>query len=108
MVTKWIEFPNVPQLSFKDVSYTTSLPELRPFYAYEPSMAGFAKAIKDRQSTKVNRAALVEVLKEQYANLSSSKLVNDHIEALGQDNAFTIITAPVSYTHLTLPTILLV
>ena len=93
MTTKWIDFPDVPQFSFKDVSYTTELPELRPFYQYEPSLKGFAAAIADRKKTKIDRATLVAVLKEQYTDLSKSEMVNQHIEALGEDNAFTIITA---------------
>lgn len=93
MTTKWIEFPDVPQFSFKDVSYTTELAALRPFYTYEPSMEGFAKAITARKNTKLDRATLVAVLQEQYANLSSANLVDDNIKALGKDNSFTIITA---------------
>jgi len=93
MTTKWIEFPDVPQFSFKDVSYTTELAALRPFYAYEPSIDGFAKAIADRKKTKIDRATLVAVLEEQYADLSSAELVEEHIKALGKDNSFTIITA---------------
>jgi len=93
MTTKWIEFPDVPQFSFKDVAYTTELAALRPFYAYEPSMEGFAKAIDNRKKTKLDRATLVAVLQEQYAELSKSELVNNHIQALANENSFTIITA---------------
>jgi len=93
MTTKWIEFPDVPQFSFKDVSYTTELPALRPFYAYEPSMDGFAQAIADRKKTSIDRATLVAVLQEQYANLSRATLVDKNIQALADANSFTIITA---------------
>ncbi len=93
MTTKWIEFPDVPQFSFKDVSYTTELPALRPFYAYEPSMDGFAQAIADRKKTSIDRATLVAVLQEQYANLSRAALVDNNIQALADANSFTIITA---------------
>ena len=93
MTTKWIDFRNIPQFSFKDVSYTTELPALRPFYKYSPSLAGFKKAIADRQKTSIDRTTLVEVLTEQYIGLSSSKLVTENIQALANKNTFTIITA---------------
>lgn len=93
MTTQWIGFEDVPQFSFKDVSYTNELPSLRSFYQYEPSIEGFAEAIKDRTKTKVDRATLVKVLQEQYASLSEAPLVEAHIQALAKPNAFTIITA---------------
>lgn len=93
MTTQWIGFEDVPQFSFKDISYTNELPALRPFYQYEPSMEGFAAAIADRAKTKIDRATLVKVLQAQYENLSDAPLVDKHIQALGKSNAFTIITA---------------
>ena len=93
MTTQWIGFEDVPQFSFKDVSYTNELPALRPFYKYEPSIEGFADVIEDRAKTEIDRATLVKVLQAQYAPLSDAPLVDSHIEALGKSNAFTIITA---------------
>ncbi|MEM6317749.1 MAG: bacillithiol biosynthesis cysteine-adding enzyme BshC [Bacteroidota bacterium] len=93
MTTKWVAFSDVPQFSYKDVAYTTEKPELRPFYAYEPSMEGFAKAIADRKQYPVDRTTLVEVLEAQYADLSEAKLVNGNIQSLRQANTFTVITA---------------
>lgn len=93
MTTNWIGFEDIPQFSFKDVSYTNELPALRSFYKYEPSMEGFAEAIKDRAKTNIDRATLVKVLQEQYKNLSDAPLVATHIQALANPNAFTIITA---------------
>lgn len=93
MTIKWIGFEDVPQFSFKDVSYTNELPALRSFYNYEPSIEGFAQAIKDRKKTTIDRATLVKVLQAQYTALSDAPLVNTHIQALANPNAFTIITA---------------
>ncbi len=93
MTTNWIGFEEIPQFSFKDVSYTNELPALRPFYKYEPSIEGFAEAIKDRVKTKIDRATLVKTLQAQYQDLSAAPLVDTHIQALANPNAFTIITA---------------
>lgn len=93
MVAKWIDFPNIPQLSFKDVSYTTEIPALRPFYNYTPSLEAFASIIEQRKKRPVNRKALVEVLIEQYKGLSSSNKVEAQIEALRKEHTFTLITA---------------
>jgi len=93
MTTQWIGFEDVPQFSFKDVSYTNELPALRSFYKYDASIEGFAQAIKDRANTKIDRATLVKVLQAQYQDLSTSALVDANIQALANPNAFTIITA---------------
>lgn len=93
MQTKWIDFPDVPQLSFKDVSYTTELAALRPFYKYAPNIDSFAQVIADKEKTNIDRATLVAVLEEQYAGLSKAKLVEENIQSLGNKNAFTLITA---------------
>jgi len=93
MTTQWIGFEDIPQFSFKDVSYTNELPALRDFYEFEPSMEGFSKAIAAREKTTVDRTTLVEVLQEQYAQLSREPLVDQHIAALADDKTFTIITA---------------
>ena len=93
MTTTWIDFLNVPQFSFKDVAYTTEIPELRPFYKYVPSFDSFAEVIADREKTNIDRDTLVAVLTSQYQGLSKAPLVEENIKALGKQNAFTVITA---------------
>ena len=93
MTTKWIDFKQVPQLSYKDVAYTVEKPEIMPFYNFRPGIESFKQAIEERQKHNVNRKLLVEILDEQYATFSKSIAVNRNIQLLKQVNTFTIITA---------------
>ena len=88
-----LPFPQVPQLSKSDIAYATSDERLKPFYDYAPQMESFEQIIQEKAGKSYPRAELVEALKRQYKNLTSHEKVNRNIEALGQDNAFTIVTA---------------
>jgi len=63
------------------------------FVNYAPNFEGVQKAINARKDFKVNRPLLVEVLKAQYANVTSTKSVHDNIELLLADNTYVITTA---------------
>ena len=86
-------FQEVPQFSSKDIAYATGEDALKPFFKYSVSMASFARVIQDRQSAPLNREVLVDTLKKQYANLSTTESVKNNIVALGSENTFTVITA---------------
>lgn len=93
MKLHWIPFQEVPQFSYKDVSYTNGLAALTPFYKYPVNLNAFEQVIKDKSKKPVDRAVLKEVLLEQYAPLSSEDSVHKNIQALGKEHTFTIITA---------------
>ncbi len=93
MKLHWIPFQNVPQLSYKDVSYTNGLAKLADFYKYQVNIESFEQVMTDKSKASINRTALMEVLQEQYQGLSKSQKVEDHITALAKDTTFTIITA---------------
>ena len=76
---KLIPFEDFPQLSTKDRAYYGSHPKLAPFYKYPTTIEAFADVIKDKAKDKTNRAVLVEVLKEQYANLDTNNLVGQNV-----------------------------
>ncbi len=63
------------------------------FVAYTPNYEGVKKAIEARTHFSVNRSLLVEVLRAQYTSLSSTKAVDDNVEALLSENSFVITTA---------------
>ncbi len=100
MKLHWIPFQNVPQLSYKDISYTNGLAKLADFYKYPVNLKSFEQVIADKSKASINRTVLVEVLQEQYKSLSKSPKVLDHIHSLSKDNTFTIITAhqPILFT----------
>ena len=93
MQIKWIPFPDVLQLSYKDVAYTTEKPELQPFFKYSVNLEAFAEVIADKEKAATDRQTLVEVLEAQYANLSKSELVSENVRALADTNTFTVTTA---------------
>ncbi len=56
-------------------------------------MDGIKSAIEERKKYPTNRTLLVEVLKQQYANLPLTNLQKENIEKLADDNTYTITTA---------------
>lgn len=88
-----IPFEKVPQFSQKDTDYVNSKPEIRRFYKYDVTLEAFEQVIKDKQQDETNRTVLVDVLREQYAKLTTSDAVRDNIEALLDERTFTVTTA---------------
>jgi len=88
-----LAFDKVPQLAKTDVAYSTGDARFQPFIQYKPELAAFETAIANRAGFETPRAALTAVLREQYRNLPVSALVQAQIEALGQENTFTVTTA---------------
>jgi bacillithiol biosynthesis cysteine-adding enzyme BshC len=93
--------PTTTRLAYDSTGYFTKIvsdylnqsPSLQPFYQYDASLEGLQHAIKARKAFQTPRNQLVQVLKEQYKDLPQAKKVQDNIEALLQDNSFTITTA---------------
>lgn len=89
-------------ISFKDTNYFSSLicdyldekPELIPFYNRFPKLENFKLQIEEKKgSVKTSsRTVLTKVLKSQYQNTKTSVLTSRNIEALKEENTFTITT----------------
>lgn len=88
-----IPFAEVPQLSSRDVAYANKDEKLRPFYKYEVTLEAFADVIRDKSEATTDRATLINVLCEQYAQLTANETANTQIDALADDKTFTIVTA---------------
>ena len=58
-----------------------------------PSPEAMAEAIKRKQTQKVSRSILVDVLRKQYANLPLQNAVHTNVEALLHENTFSVCTA---------------
>ncbi len=93
MQVKRIAFKQVPQFSFKDIAYATAAPELSSFYKYAVKIESFQQVINDKDNDNTDRHALVNSLKEQYKNLTTSKLVKKNIDSLLDNKTFTVTTA---------------
>lgn len=75
------------------LDYVNKNSELRKFYQHNVSAEGIKSAIDQRKKFPTNRPLLVEQLNLQYENISSSGKVRQNIQALLDENTFTICTA---------------
>ena len=89
-------------ISYQDSGYFTPImndyldqkEQLQSLYNRFPTLENFKAQITEKQSNyaDANRAVLVSVLKNQYANITISELTLENIAALEQTNTFTITT----------------
>ncbi|MCP9750036.1 bacillithiol biosynthesis cysteine-adding enzyme BshC [Ferruginibacter sp. HRS2-29] len=75
------------------LDYISGATDLKDFYAYSPDLDGVKKAIEARRSFVTNRKVLVDQLNEQYNNSPVSDKLQANIDALLEENTFTITTA---------------
>ena len=73
--------------------YLKEVKTLRPFYAHPVSREGIQASVAARKQAPVNRAVLVEVLRQQYRDVEESAPVRQNIDRLLDENTFTIVTA---------------
>ncbi len=73
--------------------YLSQCPLLQPFYEHTPDINGIKNAITARKRFHSPRPLLIKVLKEQYADISVTEKVKQHIELLAHENTFTVTTA---------------
>lgn len=92
---------NATQLSYRQtnafsriaVDYAEQSESLQPFYTYAPTLDGIKKAIEARKDFPTNRKVLMQELTKQYASITSTTAVQQNINALLQENTFTVTTA---------------
>ncbi|MEJ7766335.1 MAG: bacillithiol biosynthesis cysteine-adding enzyme BshC [Chitinophagaceae bacterium] len=75
------------------VDYLQESPSIRPFYEHPLTVQGVSEAIASRKLFNTNRKLLVDVLQSQYTTQVTSDKVRRNIEALAEENTFTIVTA---------------
>jgi|GEM_PF-3189189 len=88
-----ISFEDVPQLSVRDKAYQRADSRLRSFYKYDVTLESLASVAEERSQYPVDRKLLVTELLKQYEGVDHSTQVIDNINALGDDDTYTIITA---------------
>ena len=88
-----IPFEKVPQFSSRDVAYVADDEKLRSFFKYPVRLEAFGEVFKDKAKDQIDRSTLVKVLKKQYLPLATDPAVLKNIEALENENTFTVITA---------------
>lgn len=89
----YIPYSSTQSFSGLVQDYINQADSLKPFYEFAPNIDGVKLAIEARKNYPVDRQKLVTVLKEQYQKLEDQKQVNTNINALLNENTFTICTA---------------
>lgn len=92
-ITDCISYQQTGYFSKIVADYLCADEKLTPFYRHPVSVEGVRSAIAARQKFNTNRVALVDILKEQYADISLTEKQQQHIDALLQPSTFTITTA---------------
>ena len=74
--------------------YLNEAESMKPFYNRFPNLENFKEQIEEKKKSFRNdsRAILVEVLQNQYSSVNTSKLTQNNIQFLEQENTFTITT----------------
>ena len=90
----YIPFKETGYFSEFITDYLSQKAELRCLYHRFPLATNFTAQIKEKQAhySAENRDILAQALERQYKNLSISKETYQNIEALRQENTFTITT----------------
>jgi len=89
-------------ISYKNTGFYSSLicdyleekDEIKTLYNRFPTLDNFRKQIEEKaESFPIEfRSFLASELKKQYSNIGTSELTNRNIDALSQENTFTITT----------------
>jgi bacillithiol biosynthesis cysteine-adding enzyme BshC len=89
-----IKIPLQDTNSFKNLflDYVANNPALDELYNYRPDIEGLRKSVLSRYSFPVNRELLTDVIIQQYDSIEIKQSVADNINALKNDNCFTITT----------------
>ena len=91
MKASYMEYSETGQFASGVLRYLAQDIEALSFVNYPPSLAGF-KELLSKKKVQANRSVLVKVLQQQYNRLETSAAVTQNIEALAQENTFTITT----------------
>lgn len=89
-----LPFKNTGYFSKLICDYVAEDPELIPFYNNFPHLANFEDQIAEKKDSfpLENRKVLQSALKHQYKNHQISESTKEHIEALANENTFTVVT----------------
>jgi bacillithiol biosynthesis cysteine-adding enzyme BshC len=93
MKVERIPFDSILSLSKRDKDYQIRSNIFSDFIRFSPDNEGLMQAIDERKNFPVDRSLLVDVIKRQYDGTKLSITQADHIEALLNEQTFTVITA---------------
>ena len=95
------DYKDLPYINPSDLAYIKQEDRLRPFYKYDPIISSFGQVIQDKMVQPIDRPLLVNVLTNQYENVTTdSSHAQQQINKLLDKQTFTVTTAhqPVLFT----------
>ena len=94
MTTQYISYNETGYFSKIINDYVQQEPTLRSLYNHYPTIENFKKQLQEKKQTYSdnNRGVLLEVIKKQYKQISTSKATQKNILALEDTNTFTVTT----------------
>ncbi|MDN3668859.1 bacillithiol biosynthesis cysteine-adding enzyme BshC [Echinicola jeungdonensis] len=92
MLKSTVEPECTGQFSSIFIDYIRKNEKLRPFYCEFPNLENFKKVIKSRNLEVEKRKVLVQSLERQYGNMELTSPVSSNIQALADENTFTVTT----------------
>lgn len=88
-----IDFSETGQFAPIFIDFIQQKEHLKPFYHRQPTIEAFEEQIKEKSEASIDRATLVEVLKDQYKSLEFvDELSYVQIESLEDEKTFTLTT----------------
>jgi len=90
---EFISYEQTGNFSKIVTDYLSENSSLKNFYQHPANLTGIKDAIDSRKSFNTNRKLLVAHLENQYSAVEASQKVKHNINALKNENAFTICTA---------------
>ena len=89
----YIPYSETGKFSKIALDYINQSDDLNSFYEHDVNIEGIKKAIQQRKKFNTDRKLLVEQLQAQYQNVNDNDGVKANINALLNENTFTICTA---------------
>ncbi len=89
-----VTFKNTGYFSKIICDYLEKRESIRNFYNHFPDIDGFEKqiALRSSKDNLLDRKTLVQVLRKQYIDISTSPVTRNNIDLLRKENTFTITT----------------
>ena len=91
--TEYIPYSQTGKFTKIVLDYINQASQLRDFYEHSVNIEGIRSAIEQRKKYPTNRKILAEQFRNQYQQFEDSSLIKSNIEALLNENTFTICTA---------------
>jgi bacillithiol biosynthesis cysteine-adding enzyme BshC len=91
--SKYITFSQTGKFTKIVLAYINEAPELKDFYAHPVNLEGIKLAIEQRKKYPTDRKLLADQFTIQYKDFENCNLIKSNINALLDENTFTICTA---------------